>query len=139
MKFNPYLNFPGTAEDAFNFYKSVFGGDFLMVQRFKNMPDADKLPPGVAQMIMHISLPLNNDTILMGSDAPAQMGFKVIAGNNNYISVSPDSREQADMLFNGLSAGGQVEMPIADTFWGAYFGSFTDKFGTKWMINFQQS
>lgn len=137
MKINPYLNFPGTAEEAFNFYKAVFGGEFSMVQRFKNMPGADKLPPGVEHLILHISLPLGNDIVLMGSDAPEQMGFNVVAGNNSYISVSPDSKEEADRLFKGLSAGGQIEMPLADVFWGSYFGSFTDKFGIKWMIDYQ--
>lgn len=138
MNINPYLNFAGNTEEAFNFYKSIFGGEFAMLQRFKDMPDADKLPPGVENMIMHVALPIGNGNLLMATDPPEQMGFALTVGNNSYICISPDSREQATHLYNGLSAGGVIEMELADMFWGAYYGSFTDKFGIKWMINFTQ-
>lgn len=138
MNINPYLNFAGNTEEAFNFYKSVFGGEFAMLQRFKDTPEPGKLPPGTENMIMHIALPIGNGNLLMATDAPEQMGFTLTAGNNFYICISPDSREQATHLYNGLSAGGVIEMELADMFWGAYYGSFTDKFGIKWMINFTQ-
>jgi PhnB protein len=137
MNINPYLNFAGNTEEAFNFYKSVFGGEFTMLQRFKDTPDADKLPPGVENMIMHVSLPIGKDNILMGTDAPEQMGFSLTIGNNFYICIGPDNKEEATRLFNGLSAGGKIEMSLQDMFWGAYYGSLIDKFGIKWMVNYQ--
>lgn len=137
-QFNPYLNFPGTTEEAFNFYKSVLGGEFLMVQRFKDTPDSDKLPPDARDKIMHIALPIGNGNVLMATDALASMGFSLTEGNNFYICISPDSKEDAERIFNGLSEGGKIEMPLADQFWGAYFGSFKDKFGIGWMINYDK-
>jgi PhnB protein len=134
---NPYLNFAGNTEDAFNFYKSVFGGEFFMVQRYSNTPDADKLPPGLKDKIMHISLPIGNN-ILMASDACEELGFTVKQGNNFYICVNPDSKEEADKWFNALAEGGKVNMPIQDMFWGAYWGDLTDKFGIQWMINYDK-
>lgn len=133
---NPYLNFPGNTEDAFNFYKSVFGGEFLTLQRFKDTPDAGNLPPGVENQVMHVALPIGKNNILMGTDAPESMGFSLTVGTNQYICISPDSREEATKLFNGLSAGGKVEMDLQDMFWGAYYGSLTDKFGIRWMVNY---
>jgi PhnB protein len=132
---NPYLNFNNTTEEAFNFYKSVFGGEFAMVMRFKDIPAEYKGPAHEDNKIMHISLPIPGGGVLMGSDVPEQMG-KVVPGNNIQLSLAPDSKEEADRLFNGLSAGGQVTMPMADAFWGAYFGMCEDKFGIRWMINF---
>jgi PhnB protein len=132
---NPYLNFNNTTEDAFNFYKSVFGGEFAMVMRFKDIPAEFKGPAHEDNKIMHISLPITGGGVLMGSDVPEQMG-KVEPGNNIQLSLAPSSREEADKLFNGLSAGGKVTMPMADAFWGAYFGMCEDKFGIRWMINF---
>ncbi|WP_409966271.1 hypothetical protein PIECOFPK_00136 [Mycovorax composti] len=135
-KLNPYLNFDGKAEEAFNFYKSVFGGEFLgPVTRMSELPGAENLPENEKNRIVHIALPIGND-ILMASDILPSAGHKLIEGNNNYISIFPDSREEADRLFNALSEGGVVEMPMADQFWGAYYGSFTDKFGVRWMINY---
>ncbi|HOZ84385.1 MAG TPA: VOC family protein [Niabella sp.] len=135
-KLNPYLNFDGTAEEAFNFYKSVFGGEFLGgVNRMSDAPGMENLPDNERNRVLHIALPIGND-ILMASDIIPSMGQKLQMGNNNYISVFPDSREEADRLFNSLSAEGEVEMPMEDMFWGDYFGSFTDKFGVKWMLNF---
>jgi len=137
-KFNPYLNFPGTTEEAFNFYKSVLGGEFLVLQRFSDTPDSDKMPPDIREKIMHIALPLGDGNVLMATDAIESMGYPLTVGNNFYISISPESKEEAERLFNGLSGGGKVEMPLQDMFWGAYYGSFTDKFGVKWMVNYDK-
>jgi PhnB protein len=131
---NPYLTFAGDCEEAFNFYKSVFGGEFLNISRFGDTPDAFKPAENEANMIMHVSLPIGKDTFLMGSDSPSQMG-PVTKGNNSSIAIQADTKDEATRLFNGLSAGGQVTMPLADAFWGAYFGMFTDKFGIHWMVN----
>lgn len=132
---NPYLNFQGNTEEAFNFYKSVFGGEFQGgIFRFKDTQMKDKLSDEEQQMVMHISLPMGNQNYLMATDALESMGQKVIFGNNFYISILADSREEADKLFAGLSEGGKVEMPMADQFWGDYFGSLVDKFGVQWMV-----
>ncbi len=134
---NPYLNFAGNTEEAFNFYKKVFGGDFLGgVYRFKDTPEAGKLSKEEQEKVMHIALPLGNGNMLMATDALESMGFNVTFGNNFHISIDADSKEEADQLFKGLSEGGNPEMPMMDQFWGAYFGMVTDKFGVKWMINF---
>lgn len=133
---NPYLNYPGNAEQAFNFYKSVFGGDFKDFVRFKDTPEKDKLKPAEQEKIMHVSLPIGNGNVLMGTDALESMGHKITSGNNFYLSIEAQSKEEAEKLFKGLSAGGKVVMPLADTFWGAYFGMFNDKFGVQWMINY---
>ena len=134
---NPYLNLAGNTEEAFNFYKSVFGGEFASFMKFKNMPESEKMSPEDQEKIMHVSLPISEGHILMGSDSLESMGQKLNMGNNFYISLSPGSKEEADKLFNGLSEGGKVEMPMQDTFWEAYFGMFADKFGVQWMINYQ--
>lgn len=134
MKLNPYLNFDGNAEEAFRFYQSVFGGE-LFVQKMDSVPGME-IPENEKNRTMHVSLPIGNGQNLMASDCLPSQGHVLKVGNNNYISISPDSREEADRIFNGLSAGGKVEMPMEDMFWGDYFGSFTDKFGVCWMINF---
>jgi PhnB protein len=136
IKVNPYLNFDGKTEEAFTFYKSVFGGDFSLVARMKDSPGGDKLPENEQDRLMHISLPISDSITLMGSDIFPSFGHKLDMGNSVHISVHPDSRSEADRLFNGLSAGGKVEMPMADQFWGDYFGSFVDKYGIYWMINY---
>ncbi|MFN0277523.1 MAG: VOC family protein [Pyrinomonadaceae bacterium] len=138
-KFNPYLNFDGTTEEAFNFYKSVFGGDFMggQIMRYKDMPDGDKMPPEDQNKVMHMGLDIGNGTYLMGTDTIDGFGPKLVMGNNSQIMISPESREEADRLFDGLSAGGNVVMPMADQFWGAYYGNFEDKFGVNWMIHYQ--
>ena len=136
MTINPYLNFPGTTEAAFNFYKCVFGGEFAVLQRFKDSPGSEKMSPELKEQIMHVSLPVAPGYILMATDAPAEMGFSLKEGNNYYIAISPDSKEEATRLYNGLSAGGKIEMELQDTFWGAYYGSFTDRFGIGWMVNY---
>lgn len=135
MQINPYLNFDGNAEEAFQFYQSVFGGD-LFVQRMSEVPGMDDLPEKEKNCVMHISLPLPNGQLLMASDILPSAGHMLQMGNNTYLSISPDSREEANRLFRGLSEGGEVEMPLEDMFWGDYFGSFVDKYGVRWMINY---
>ncbi|HYI45999.1 MAG TPA: VOC family protein [Actinomycetota bacterium] len=136
MNVNPYLNFPGTSEEAFEFYKSVFGGEFTSLVRFKDMPmEGVDLPKEAEEKIMHIALPLGEDHLLMATDAIESMGQNLVQGNNHYISVHPDSREEADRIFNGLSQGADVEMPMAEQVWGDYYGSLKDKFGIGWMVN----
>ncbi len=132
---NPYLNFNGNTEEAFNFYKSVFGGEFLSIMRFKDTDDGNNLSAEDKEKIMHISLPIKNG-FLMATDALESMGQKLTQGNNLYLAITAESKEEADRLYNGLSAGGQIEMAIADSPWGSYFGSFTDKFGTRWMVDY---
>lgn len=134
---NPYLTFRDKCEEAFNFYKSVFGGEFTDVNRFKDIPSeaGPSIPENEGNKIMHISLPLGKETILMGSDSPDSMG-PVNQGNNFSISVSADSEKEADELFNGLSRGGEVTMPLQKTFWNAYFGMLTDKYGVNWMVSY---
>ncbi len=135
MKINPYLNFDGNAEQAFQMYQSVFGGELSMM-RMDSAPGLDNLPDEEKNLLMHVSLPMGDGQFLMASDCLKSQGQALISGNNNYISIIPDSREEADRLFNALSAGGVVEMPMEDMFWGDYFGSFKDKYGICWMINF---
>ena len=134
-----YLNFANNTEEVFNFYKSVFGGEFTGgINRFKDIPPQDGMPPmpeNIMNLVMHVELPITGGHVLMGTDAPAEMGFTVNKGNNIHINLEPDSKEEADRLFNALSVGGIVTMPLGDMFWGAYFGSFTDKYGINWMIN----
>jgi PhnB protein len=137
-RLNPYLNFNGNTEEAFNFYKSVFGGEFAMLQRFRDTPEATKLPEQDQNKIMHVALPIGNGNVLMATDALESMGQKLSVGNNFYISVSTDSVAETDKLFNGLSAGGKIELPLQKTFWGAYFGMFRDKFGIQWMLNYDE-
>lgn len=142
-KINVYLNFNGKTEEAFNFYKSVFGGVFTTLQRFKDVP-ADAVPPGAEAMrtkegerIMHIALPVGDNT-LMGTDVSEAMGQELHFGNNSYISLHPDNKEEAERIFNALSAGGKIEMAFQKMFWGAYYGSFTDKFRVGWMVNYEE-
>lgn len=134
-KLNPYLHFDGNAEEAFNFYKSVFGGDFDILMRFKDIPSEVSSPATASERIMHMSLPINGDSILMGSDRPEMYGPAVI-GENSSISVTADSEEEARNLFDGLSVGGKVFMPLEKAFWGALFAMFTDKYGVQWMISY---
>jgi PhnB protein len=134
-----YLNFKRQTEEAFNFYKSIFKAEFEgQISRFGDMPPMPGQPP-IAEadrnLVMHIALPILGGHRLMGTDAPESMGFKVNQGNNVYINLEPDTRGETDRLFNALGEGGKVEMQLAEQFWGDYFGSLTDKFGTKWMFN----
>lgn len=136
---NPYLMFNGTCEEAFLFYKSVFGGDFPYIGKFKDAPaeEGEVLSEEALNRIMHVSLPIGS-SILMGSDTHPRYG-DVGFGDNFSVSINAESREDADKIFNGLSAGGKVEMPMNDTFWGSYFGMFKDKFGIKWMVSFDKN
>jgi PhnB protein len=135
---NPYLNFKGNTEEAFGFYKSVFGGEFLTIQRFKDTPEAGRVPAHEQQKIMHIALEMGNGNVLMGTDALESMGHKLTAGNNFHLSVDADSEEEASKLFKALSTGGQVTVPFDKTFWGAYFGMCNDPFGIQWMVSFDE-
>ncbi len=133
---HPYLNFGGNCGEAFDFYKSVFGGEFGMRMTFDNSPPEFQGDKGEAKKIMHVSLPIGT-TVLMGSDRPASIG-PGSAGENFSVSIHAESKAEADRLFNGLSAGGKVTMPMSNTFWGSYFGMWTDKFGVQWMMSFDQ-
>jgi PhnB protein len=136
-KLNPYLNFSGNTEEAFNFYKSVFGGEFTSVVRFKDMPiEGMSIPKEDENKIMHVSLPIGKDNVLMASDTLESLGQKLTQGSNLYISVHPESKEEADRIFGALSAGGRVEMSIANQPWGDYYGSLKDRFGVQWMVNY---
>ncbi|MBO9595454.1 MAG: VOC family protein [Niabella sp.] len=133
---NPHINFNGNAEEAFNFYKSVFGGTFAKVIRFKDLSNAEfPVAEHEADKIMHIALPIGQN-MLMANDVPEILGRTNENENRSKISISAASKEEADRLFNGLSAGGQVEMPIADSPWGSYFGMFRDKYGIEWMVEY---
>jgi PhnB protein len=133
---NPWINFNGNAEEAFTFYKSVFGGEFAKIMRFKEMASPEfPIAEEDANKIMHIALPIGKN-ILMANDVPESMGRTNENENRSKISISAESKEEADKLFNGLSAGGQVEMPIMDSPWGSYFGMFRDKYGIEWVVDF---
>ncbi len=134
-----YINFPRSTEEAFNFYKSVFGGEFTGgINRFAQVPHQPGTPimkDEDKNLVMHVELPILGGHVLMGTDAPESMGFKVVRGNSVFINLEPDTRAETERLFKGLSAGGKVEMELQEMFWGAYFGSCTDKFGVQWMFN----
>jgi len=134
---NPYIHFNGNAEEAFTFYKSAFGGSFAKLMRYKDLASPEHpIAENDANKVMHIALPIGKSNVLMGSDTLAIMGQVTENDNRNTISISAESREEADRLFNGLSAGGKIEMPIADSPWGSYFGMFADKYGIQWMVDF---
>ena len=135
MKVHPYLNFDGKAEEAFLFYKSVFGGEFMANIKMNEMPEGKNLPAEEQNRIMHIALPIGEGTLLMASDTVPSAGHKMIFGNQTHIMLSPETKEEADRLFNGLCKDGEIDMKLEDVSWGDYFGSFTDKFGIKWMVN----
>jgi PhnB protein len=134
---NPYIHFNGNAEEAFTFYQSVFGGEFAQISRFKDMANEHFAPSeDEANNIMHIALPIGKHSVLMASDTPAFMGTHNLDETRSKISISAESKEEADKLFNALSTGGTVEMPIMDSPWGTYFGMFRDKYGIEWMVDF---
>jgi PhnB protein len=134
-----YLNFPRNTEQAFEFYKSVFGCEFTApIHRFGQIPPAPGQPPMAEEdknLVMHVELPILGGHVLMGTDAPESMGFKLTHGNNVYINLEPDTRAEADKLFKSLSVNGKIEQPLQEMFWGGYFGSLTDQFGVQWMFN----
>ncbi len=135
-----YLNFAGTTEEAFNFYKSVFGGEFEGegLRRMGDVPpypDQPVLSDADKQLVMHVCLPILGGHLLMGTDATETMGIKIVVGNNMFINLEPDTRGETDRLFAALAAGGTVDMELQEMFWGDYFGSCIDKFGVQWMFN----
>ena len=135
---NPHINFNGNAEEAFTFYKSVFGGEFANVMRFKDLASAEfPVAEHEENKIMHIALPIGGN-VLMANDVPEILGKTNENENRSKIAISAESKEEADRLFNGLSAGGQIEGPIGDSPWGTYFGCFRDKYGIEWMVEFDQ-
>jgi len=140
-RISTYVNFPGNTEEAFLFYKSVFRTEFINgIQRFGEIPAEAGHPPvakAIKNMVLHVELPLLGGHILMGTDAPKEMGFTLAQGNNMHICIEPETREEAKRLFDELSEGGNITMPLADMFFGAYFGEFSDKYGINWMINYQ--
>jgi PhnB protein len=136
-KLHSYLNFPGNAKEAFDFYKSVFGGEFSSVVRFKDFPmEGVAISEEDGDKIMHIGLSIGDDDVLMASDVLESLGQQLVQGTNVYVSVHPTSREEADRIFHALADGAEIEMPIADQMWGDYFGSLKDKFGVQWMVNY---
>ena len=134
---NPWINFNGNAEEAFTFYQSVFGGEFTKIIRFKELSSPEfSVPENEADKIMYIALPIGKHNLLIGNDVPSFMGQVNESENRSKISVSAESREEADKIFNGLSAGGDIEGPIGDTPWGSYAGMFRDKYGIEWIVEF---
>ena len=138
---DPYITFKGNCEEAFNHYKSIFGGEFSMLSRFSEMPPQEgiELPDAELNKIMHVTLPISKESMLMGSDTGGEWASKTVVGNNITISITADTKEQADHFFNSLSDGGKVTMPIETTFCGSYFGMCTDKFDINWMISFGEA
>jgi PhnB protein len=136
---NPYLIFKGNCEEAFNFYKSAFGGDFRFIGRYKELPpvDRDLFPPDVDEKIMHVTLPISTETLLMGCDNMEQEDQNGVSKLPFSLSITTDTQEEADRLFEALSTEGDIKMPMNKTFWGSYFGTFIDKFGINWMISFE--
>lgn len=141
-KVSTYLNFARNTEEAFNFYRSVFGGEFVGgINRFGEIPPSPDMPPIAdvdKNLVMHIQLPILGGHMLMGTDSPESMGFSVKVGNNVHISLHPDTRKETKRIFDALSAGGKVTMELQDMFWGAYYGSCVDKFGVQWMVNCEE-
>ena len=137
---NAYINFMGNCEEAFNFYKTVFGGEFSSLSRFSEMPPQEGMGLTEADMdkIMHVSLPISKECILLGSDVGGEWAKNLTMGNNITLSISAESKAQADQFFQALSEGGNISMPMESTFWGSYFGMCTDKFDINWMIGFDQ-
>ncbi len=136
-RLHTYLNFAGNAEEAFDFYRSIFGGEFSSVVRFKDLPmEGVSIPEEDQGKIMHIALPIGKDDILMASDTLRSLGHELVQGNNAYVSVHPESKEEADRIFSTLSEGAEIEMPMGDQAWGDYYGALKDKFGVMWMVNY---
>lgn len=135
---NSYITFNGNCEEAFNLYRSVFGGEFATISKFRDMPDDPKYPVSEEDKdkIMHVSLPISQENVLMGSDTGAEWGKQYKQGNNFSISINANSREEADTFFKALSQDGEVVMPMSDTFWESYFGMLTDRFGIQWMVSY---
>ena len=134
-----YLNFNGNCREAFDFYRTVFGGEFAVLETFRNMPPGEiSMQEEELDKVMHVSYPIGS-SVLMGSDVPSGFGPPHVSGNNFSVSVSPESREEANRIFGALSEGGNVTMELQDMFWGSYFGSCTDRFGVNWQVNCEQA
>jgi PhnB protein len=133
---NSYLNFNGNTEEAFNFYKSVFGGEFTTLQRFGDTPEGDQVPAQDRDKIMHVALPIGTTGLLMATDALESMGQRLVPGNNFSLAISTESEEEANQIFSALAAGGKVTMPLEKAFWGSYFGMVNDQYGIQWMVSY---
>jgi PhnB protein len=133
---NPYLNFKGNAEEAFQFYKTIFGTNITGLQRYGETPGVSDMSPSDREKVMHIAMPLGKGSILMASDAIGEENKTLNVGNNISLNIEVESQEEADRIFNGLTAGGKIDMPMQKTFWNAYFGMCTDKYGIHWMIDY---
>ena len=138
LNVNPYLHFMGNTEEAMNFYKSVFGGEFSIFQRYKDMAGGEKMSEEDQEKMIHVSLPFGKGNVLMASDNLESMGHQITAGDNFHICLHTESEKETDKLFKALSEKGKIEMPLNKTFWGAYFGMCRDKFGIQWMISYDQ-
>ena len=136
LNITPYLNFMGTTEEAMTFYKSVLGGEFTTFSRFKDLPGGERMSDDEQMKLMHVALDLGNGRVIMATDSLESMGQKIEHGNNYHICLHTESEAETDRIFDGLSKGGKIEMPLNKTFWGAYFGMFRDRFGVQWMINY---
>jgi len=136
LDLNPYLHFPGNAAEAMNFYRKIFGGEFLTFTHYKDLPGGEKMPEDDQQKCIHISLSIGKGHTLMATDIITTMGHDLHQGNNYHICIMAESEEEIETLFSTLSEGGKIDMPLNKTFWGAYFGMFRDKFGVQWMINY---
>jgi PhnB protein len=136
INITPYLNFPGNTEDAMNFYKTVFGGEFLAFKRYGEIPGGDKMPADDQKRINHISLSIGNGNTIMATDMLPSMEENLNPGNNFHICIHAETEAEVEKIFNAVSEGGKVEMPLNKTFWGSYFGMCIDKFGIQWMINY---
>lgn len=139
MKLSPYLNFPGNTEEAMRFYADALGGTLTEIHRFGSIPGSEEIPEDLHDRIMHVGLDLPGGARLMASDTMPGMGGPHVPGTNMTISVHPDSREEADRVFRSLADGGEVTMPLAEQFWGDYYGMLTDRFGIQWMVNFHDA
>ena len=136
---SPYLTFNGNCIEAFDFYRSVFGGEYSTIMKYGDIPATEPAMPGAdPEKLVHISLPISAETVLMGCDMPASYG-QAVFGSNFAISINTASKEETEKLFNGLSEGGKVNMALGDTFWGAYFGMAVDKFGIQWMVSYDKN
>lgn len=137
MRLHAYLNFAGNAREAFDFYRLVFGGEFFSLVRFGDFPmEGVSIAKDDEEKVMHVALPIGEDSMLMASDVLESLGHRLVQGNNVYVSLHPDSREEADRIFTALSEGAEIEMPIADQAWGDYYGALRDRFGVQWMVNY---
>jgi len=138
-KVHHYLNFDGQAEEAFNFYKSIFGGEFKSFMRYEDMPADEEIPQEIKRMVLNVVLPISKHFVLMGSDVHQHYGFTINKGNNSFILLAAESADEAQRLYKGLSQDGEIEMPMEETYWAQLYSSFKDRYGICWMINYDGS